>query len=105
MSSSLDISAAMHCSVASWSFHMLHLRKTSSAVGNLLPAQHAHQKYWLLRQMGTGSYIAFAEVEGALSSSDFIDLLLIHHTWHYSGRTTKWCQCSQQLTMPMIIIR
>ncbi|KAK0134039.1 hypothetical protein N1851_030404 [Merluccius polli] len=65
MSSRLDISAAIHCSVASWSLHTLHLRKTSSAVVNLLLAQPARQKCWLLQQMGTGSYIAFAEVEGA----------------------------------------
>ncbi|KAK0133340.1 hypothetical protein N1851_031157 [Merluccius polli] len=72
----LDISAAMHCSIASWSFLMLNLRKTSSAVVNLLPGQPARQKCWLLQQMGTGSYIAFAEglfvaKDGAVS--EFVD--------------------------------
>ncbi|KAK0135450.1 Tripeptidyl-peptidase 2 [Merluccius polli] len=71
MSSRLDISAAIHCSVASWSLHTLHLRKTSSAVVNLLLAQPARQKCWLLQQMGTGSYIAFAEVEALMTLGFF----------------------------------
>ncbi len=53
---------------------MHHLRKTSSAVVLLSPAQPAHRKCWLFQQMETESYIAFAETEGDLSSSLFIDL-------------------------------
>lgn len=76
ISSSLDISMAMHCSAASWSFHMLHLKQTSSAVVFLSPAQPARQKCLLFQQMETESYNAFAETEGGLYSSIFINLFI-----------------------------
>ncbi|XP_058639294.1 uncharacterized protein LOC131544819 [Onychostoma macrolepis] len=45
---------------------MLHLRKTSSAVVLLSPAQPARQKCWLFQPMETESYIAFAETQALM---------------------------------------
>lgn len=74
-----------HCSAASWSFHIVLLRKITCPVVHLSPAPLAPQTCWQSLWMATGSYTGFFETEGDIFFFQFRLILIFFFCIQYSA--------------------